>query len=227
MTLWDGRLHPESALEHALDEGERDEALRFPRPRDRALYVAARTTLRSILAYHLDVPPGSLRFGYAAEGKPHLSDYPELRFNLSHAGHRFLLGVSREAPLGVDLEKIPDERVVAETARRVLSAPEQEMLDGLPGPARAEWFAAIWTRKEACVKADGRGLSVELNRLDVATALPRVLVCETTRGGWTALPRWTVRSIHLEAGYAAAVAAEGEGWRVERLRWPREVTLGG
>lgn len=226
VTLWEGRLDPGEALEESLDEAERERARRLPRPRDRERFIAGRGALRFILAHHLDIPARALRFGYSPEGKPFLADYPEVRFNLSHADGHFLVGVSRDGPLGVDLERVPDARVVSGTAGRVLSAPEAALLAALDGAARPEWFARMWTRKEACVKADGRGLGQDLTALDVATAPPRVLVREES-GSWSASPRWTVRSIAVENGFAAALAAEGDDWRVTRLRWPGALDLKG
>lgn len=225
VTLWEGSLQSDAALRDSLDDGERQQALRFPRQLDQERFTAARGTLRHILAHHLDVPPGALRFGYAAEGKPFLPDYPDLRFSLSHADDRFLVAVSRDGPLGADLEGLPDERVIADTMARVLAEPERTLLERVERPGRAEWFAEVWTRKEACVKADGRGLGLDLSRLDVATAPPRVLVRETETNGWRASPRWTVRSIPVAAGYAGAIAAEGDEWIVERMRWPGPVRL--
>jgi 4'-phosphopantetheinyl transferase len=225
--LWEGRLEAGTALPDVLDDAERQRAGRFPRPLDRERFVAARGALRHILAHHLNVPPDALRFGYAAEGKPFLADYPELRFSFSHADDRFLVAVSREGPLGADLEAVPDERVVTGTMGRVLSEPERSLLARLERPTRAAWFAEVWTRKEACVKADGRGLGVDLTRLDVATASPRVLVRDPESEGWRASPRWTVRSIPVGTGYAGAVAAEGDDWIIERARWPGPLPLGG
>lgn len=224
VTLWEGRLDPSEALRASLDDAERERARRFRTPGDRERFIAGRGTLRFILAHHLDIPARALRFGYSAEGKPFLSDYPEVRFNLSHADEHFLVGVSREGRLGVDLERVPDEGVVSATAGRVLSPPEAALLQALEGTARAEWFARVWTRKEACVKADGRGLGQDLTALDVATAPPRVLVREDS-GVWSASPNWTVRSIPVESGFAGAVAAEGDYWRVVRVSWPGPLEL--
>ena len=224
VTLWEGRLELDGAraseLQGCLDDGERARALRFPRPAERERFAAGRGTLRHILAYHLDLPPSALRFGYTAEGKPYLTDYPELRFNLSHADDRFLVGVSRHGPLGVDLEAVPGTRVVSQAADRVLSEPEAAMFGTLDGAASGEWFTQVWTRKEACIKADGRGLGLDLRQLDVVTAPPRVLVWQEKSAGWSASARWTVRSMPADPGYAAALAAEGDDWRVERIRWP-------
>jgi 4'-phosphopantetheinyl transferase len=227
VTLWEGCLEPDDTLRDSLDDEERQQALRFPRLLDRERFTAARGTLRHILAHHLDIPPGALRFGYAAEGKPFLPDYPDLRFSLSHADDRFVVAVSRDGPLGADLEGLPDERTIDGTVARVLAEPERALFARVERAGRAGWFAEVWTRKEACVKADGRGLGADLTRLDVATAPPRVLVRQPETDAWSASPRWTVRSIPVAAGYAGAIVAEGDDWVVERVRWPGPVRLGG
>ena len=47
----------------------------------------------------------SLRIGIGEHGKPYLQDYPEVHFNLSHAGNRVMCVVSPE-PAGCDIEGV-------------------------------------------------------------------------------------------------------------------------
>jgi 4'-phosphopantetheinyl transferase len=210
---------------HCLDREERERAFRFRLLRDRNRFVASRGTLRHILSHYLGQPPEALRFGYTTAGKPFLFDHPELQFNLSHAENVLLVGVTRERPLGVDIEPVPPASLVDATSHIALSRPERQVMEMLSGQARREGFARLWTRKEAYLKADGRGIWLELDRIDVATDQHRVLLRAKTSDDWTVSPRWSVRSTELKPGYAASVAAEGDDWELASFVWPNDSRL--
>jgi 4'-phosphopantetheinyl transferase len=213
---WDGEL----GLWDCLHRDERARASRFHSRRDRDRFVASRGSLRHILARYLGERPERVRLGYTPAGKPFLRDHPDLHFNLSHAADLTLVAVSRGRPLGVDIEGVPSGSVVDTTSRLVLSQPEYGELRRLSGPTLCERFARFWTRKEAYIKADGRGMQLELGRIDVATSPDRVLLRDQCSDRWTSCPRWTLRSIPVEPGHAAAVAAEGSDWQVVPFSWP-------
>lgn len=223
VVLW--RVHlsqvaVQPGLADCLDADERARAVRFHFHRDSSRFVAYRGALRHILGHYLRQPPEAVRLGYASAGKPFLLDFPELQFNLSHAGDLLLVGVSRGGRLGVDIERIPPDSVVDETSGLVLSAPERDLMRRLTGQARRARFGAIWTRKEAYIKGDGRGMGLELDLIDVATSPDRVLVREQGSDRWATCSTWTLRSLEIDPGYSAAIAVEEADWRLERLEWP-------
>ena len=224
--LWRLPLHP--GVDHlrdlwkCLDREERTRAFRFRFQRDRDRFVASRGTLRHILARRLGLPPDKVRFGYGTAGKPFLRDHADLWFNLSHAGELLLIGLAEHGPLGVDVEVVQEDAVVDATRSVVLSQPEQDELSRLEGPVRRERFARFWTRKEAYIKADGRGMSLELGRIDVSSASDRALLQDPSSGRWTPCGQWTLRSTDVCPGYAAAVAVAGDAWRLVRHGWSKD-----
>ena len=68
-------------------------------------------------------------------------------------------------------------------------------------------FYRVWSRKEAVIKADGRGVSIGLDRFDVSAGDPPALLHARWDG---AAPdeaaRWSLRSLDAGPGYAAALA---------------------
>lgn len=219
----DSEAHPWDCL----DPEERQRASRFHFQDDRDRFVAARGALRRILARYLDQRPESVRFAYAAAGKPYLPDCPDLQFNLSHAGDRLLVGISRGRRLGVDIERVPPDSVVDTTSGLVLSDPESDMLRRLSGGERRERFAFLWTRKEAYIKADGRGMGLKLNLIDVGSSPDRVLLRQENSSNWAPCPQWTLRSFAVDSGFAAAIAVEGLDWRLDCFSWPGDLRLAG
>jgi 4'-phosphopantetheinyl transferase len=204
-----------AALRELLSEDEVRRADRFHFPRDRALFIAARATLREILGRYLSLPPTLLRFEYNAFGKPELRDAP-LRFNLSHAGDIALYAVTAVREVGVDVEAVREGMESEEIAARFFSRREVETLMSLPRDARTRAFFDCWTRKEAYIKACGVGLSQPLDGFDVSLAPGEPAALLRTHDDPQEAARWTLCELSPGAGYVAAVAVEGSGWRLRR-----------
>lgn len=157
-----------------LSSAERNR-VRLLRDRAAASYAAAHVGLRRILGGYLGVEAGEVRLGRTlcpecadpAHGPPAVV-WPATRltFNLSRADGFWLLGVSEDRPLGVDLEAEP--RIDPElTAPLAFTPRELAHLHGLPPGDRRAAFLRCWTRKEAVVKAVGVGLAADLCRIEV------------------------------------------------------------
>ena len=97
-------------------------------------------------------------------GKPFLSHYPDLHFNISHSGTMAVCAVAG-APVGVDVEKHRAAR--NNIAAHCFHPLEVEWLAGSQDPDRD--FTRLWTRKESFIKMTGRGITQPLNEF---TALP-------------------------------------------------------
>jgi 4'-phosphopantetheinyl transferase len=163
-----------SSAKALLDDDERARAERFVFDHDRRRYVIAHAQLRRVLARELDVDPRDLRFEAGSHGKPEIAASQNplgLRFNLSHSRDLALIGWTRGHAIGVDIEVM--RAVLAEegVARRFFSPREQQDWLSAAPDARTRAFFNCWTRKEAFIKAVGRGLSYPLDSFDV-TLLP-------------------------------------------------------
>jgi len=118
------------------------------------------------LSRYAEVPPRQWAFRIDTGGKPSLvadEGAPLLSFNLSHTPGLVACAIAGGADVGIDVEsvdRIVDDRV----ARRFFSARENAALRRCASDAlRARRFFALWTLKEAYVKAIGQGLSHPLN----------------------------------------------------------------
>ncbi|MEO0820269.1 MAG: 4'-phosphopantetheinyl transferase superfamily protein [Pseudomonadota bacterium] len=195
------------APEDYLDAEERARAARFARPELAERFSAAHAQMRAVLGGYLGVPPTDLRFGAGAQGKPALSAPAQpwpLDFNLSHSGERALLAVGRGGPLGVDIEATRIFDTMDDLARRIFAPAETAALEALAPARRVAGFFACWTRKEAVVKADGRGLSLPLESFVVRVDpdMPAALL----RTDGLADPPPALHDLPAPAGYRAAIA---------------------
>lgn len=170
--------------------------------------LAGRGLLREILGAYLDIDAKQVQLAAGEHGKPFLlDDTVKLDFNLSHSGENFLLAVAANRAVGIDLELIDPVKPLKEMARLVFSRREQEQLSQLTSPRRETAFYRNWVRKEACLKACGRGFSLPGNsfELSLLDEKPAVMVACCNQQSWQIL------DLAVPPGYCAALAVESDG----------------
>lgn len=160
----------------ALSEVEQQRAARFAFERDRMRYLAAHRALRALLVCETGAAEG-LPFVYGAQGKPGLPPAPgRAQFNLSHSGRWAAIGIHPRCEVGVDVEEKGRDQDWEALARAHFTRPEQAAClrgDKLDDDA----CLAVWTRKEACLKAHGSGLtSLAPSSVDVGAGPAPALV---------------------------------------------------
>lgn len=132
--------------------------------------MAAHGRLRQLLEPLVGIGAAQLEFAEEAYGKPVLTGAASesgIHFNLSHSDTLGVVGWARGRAIGVDVERWRAMRDEAALVRRFFSAAENAAYDALPPERRSEGFFNCWTRKEAYVKAVGRGLGLPLHSFDV------------------------------------------------------------
>ncbi|HEX2086014.1 MAG TPA: 4'-phosphopantetheinyl transferase superfamily protein [Solirubrobacteraceae bacterium] len=199
--VWSIRLDQPPAvvasLRRLLDRDEAARAARFARERDRRRFTVGHGALRQVLATYVAADAGALRFVAGRHGKPALTPAGP-HFSLSHGDGLALVAVARERPVGVDVELAGAEWDPRGVARRFFT-PEEAALAAPGGDAGRRAFFRVWTCKESCVKASGRGIG---DLEDVHVALDPA-------GGARARYRgvdWTIAELRPAPGYIAAVA---------------------
>lgn len=198
---------------NTLTPDERQRANRFHFDRDRRRYLVARGTLRKLLGGYLGCEPSSLHFAYGAQGKPYLASAPDmpkldsqtLHFNITHSAESALLAFAYQE-VGIDIEVIAENVDIELIAPSVFSPSELVAWQALPASEKRSAFFSLWTRKEALVKAFGRGIGYPLTEVSVnfSSHPPQqiALVCQlyaeaATRSIW---------EIPVAAGFRAALA---------------------
>lgn len=89
-------------------------------------------------------------------GKPSLTDYPSVHYNVSHADGITVCLVSGNE-CGADAEKIRPYR--PNVIKRAFSESEKALIENAPESERDLLFFRLWTLKESYVKALGIGVS--------------------------------------------------------------------
>ncbi len=210
--LWYAGLDASDAeyerLGSVLNESEWVRARRFLSERNRRDYVVARGQLRWLLSYYLPLAPHSIAFTVGEHGKPRLANRrPDqgLVFNLSHTGSHLLIAVGRDSMLGVDIEAWRDISNLKGMVERCFAPAEQHYWSSLDFCSRTVAFYAFWTRKEAFVKAVGRGISLGLDQCVIGLE-PMVHFMSLPQGFGDA-SEWLLLDIDVGDGVSAALAA--------------------
>jgi 4'-phosphopantetheinyl transferase len=154
-----------TALLPLLSVAERQRAPGFARTADREAFVRAHAALRLLLSASLGRPPASIPFGVPEpEGKPRVEPQvlggKTLDFSLSHSGSSGVIGIVQGGgTIGVDLEARGAPADWRALADRHFTADERRWLLAQPTSKQGFRFLQIWTRKEAYLKAIGKGFS--------------------------------------------------------------------
>lgn len=193
----------------ALSPHERARAQRFAFDVHRRRYVCAHWALRSLLAERADAPMAALEFGFGPHGKPYLrAPHAWLAFNLSDSEDVALVTVldtsALQTEIGIDVERLRAVPDADELAKTHFTTDERAELACSRAPAaRDRRFLNGWTRKEACLKAIGSGLSIDAHTFDAGLdeAPRRVGIPVGSAIEWV-----EVQSIAVGADCVAAVA---------------------
>jgi 4'-phosphopantetheinyl transferase len=146
------------------------------------------------------IPLGLSDLRYTTFGKPYFSSGPD--FSISHSGNRVVCILSEEGGVGIDIEEILD--LTISDFREKFSPIEWEKILNAPFPLNS--FYQYWTAKESVVKADGRGLSLELDKLDV-----------TAEVVWLNGYPWLIQPVAIAENYACHVA-HGQSGKLAGVR---------
>jgi len=184
--------------EQVLSRDERKRADFYRIPLERRRYMMGRAVLRIVLGRYVERLPDDLKFEYGLHGKPklsHLYNRDHLEFNVSRSAGQVLYAISRNGPVGVDIQRVEFPNQAMEIAQRVFLPEQVARLRTASASERSELFCNWWTRGEAVAKATGAGLST------MDDQRPQ---------------RWWVSSIYPARGFAGAIAF---GRKPERVRW--------
>ncbi len=206
-----------------LSKTEKIRAKSFVFPEHQNRFIIVHGILRNLLADYLHAKPEDLSFTTNKFGKPDSrlrgNDREQVHFNISHSRDLILFAFAKNHNIGVDIEFI-NKDINLDIAERFFSAHEAQALLKMPAAQQPRAFFNCWTRKEAFIKAIGKGLSFPLNKFDVDISY------ESSRG-LTAGSRlqkslllnirdnkykpsdWKIFNLNVAKDYAAALCVSG------------------
>ena len=210
-----------AGVEESLSGGERSRAANFFHKEDRSRYVFSKGLLRQILATYLAVRPKDVIFCTNEFGKPFLDsqfDSSGIYFNVSHSQDLVVIAVAFDRDVGVDVEFVRAIGDFESIAERCFTNFERELVAADPDSLNS--FFRCWTRKEAFVKAIGKGFSVPLNSFNASPP------SGTTSGRLhpisdeSSAKMWWVTDVNVPDRYHCALVNEGDMPTISYGEWP-------
>lgn len=181
-----------------LSESERHRADRFHFAKDRNRFIICRTFLKFLLAQHVGLGMDKIHLEIDANKKPFLTSHPSVFFNLSHSADYALIAIAN-SPIGVDIEFINKQFTYEEILPTVFNTLEIHKVMHSNDSHRA--FYQFWTRKEAIVKAIGKGIDDDLPKIPVTDGTHSV-----PQGLMGDFKQMTVLSFPINDNYIGALA---------------------
>ncbi|AFH50190.1 Phosphopantetheinyl transferase [Ignavibacterium album JCM 16511] len=188
------------------DEKERVSDYKFIKDRERAIVTFY--FRRRILSEYTGKRPEELSFKKNNSGKPliDIPEYDHLKFNYSHSGEMIIYAISKDSEIGVDIElvkEIPDMNALVEN---YFSKEEIQVFKNMDNRNdQTNLFYKIWTRKEALVKASGKGISDDLSQINIITDKPDF---NNPQKFFYREKHWILSGLSVPENYIATVAYE-------------------
>jgi len=221
--IWRAALDATAAstppLVDLLTADEVQRAARYRFGRDRARFIATRGRLRTLLGRYLAIEQVQIALTHGPSGKPEVATRcarGRLHFNVSRSDDVALFAFVLDRQVGVDVERVQPDIAAETLAEHFFSPAEAAVLRGLPLASQAQAFFNGWTRKEAYVKATGRGMGDGFGDFSVSLRPDEPAALCPARPGSEDVARWSLCALDPAPGYAAALVVEGHGWCLER-----------
>jgi 4'-phosphopantetheinyl transferase len=199
------------ALLSLLNDVERTRYDSYRRDADKLRFLTGRTLIRGVAAVELGKQPRDIAIDSSCFdcGKPHGKPKVDgLEVSISHSGDWVALAVTDRSPVGVDVEEVRDAEIDG-LAGIAFSPAELATFTSVPQSDRKGAFFTYWSRKEAVVKATGKGMSVPMSKLTLTAhdEPPRVVASQADE-----VDIATVHMVDLTPGdgYRASVAVFGD-----------------
>ncbi len=173
VTLWHGEILSKNSDNECflplLNEHEKNKASTYTQLDLRQKYINTRGILRLILAPYLDCDPQQISIVTGEYGKPFVPEQlaKSVQFNVSHTGNKLVIVVSNCSEVGVDIEQCKNRKSLLELVEKCFSDKEANYWNTLPEEQKVDLFYRFWVRKEAFVKAVGRGIGLGLNQCSI------------------------------------------------------------
>lgn len=187
-----GRLAAE-----VLNGTERARLQKFRRTADAERFLVAHYLKRFFLGMLLGQNPEKVDFVFGKGNKPLLAG-AQCHFNLSHSGNWVALMISKQVPVGVDVEQPSPNR--ADLPEALVIHPNDRLHSTFEDNSHG--FYSSWTLKEAMSKCDGRGLGMPFNEIRLEAK------ADESYRGYHEKTVWHARHVVLGDGSHLAYASE-------------------
>ena len=198
-----------SSLIEFLSPFEKNRANRYHFSKDKNRFIICRAVLKFLLAKQTGLDINKIVLDKHSNKKPYLPSHPSVFFNLTHAGEYAIIAIARD-PIGVDIEHVNKDFNYNEIIPSVLKNPEIDEVVNSNDKHRT--FYKLWTRKEAIVKATGKGIDDTFSKIPSLDGYHKI-----SSDLLSDIKKIQVFSFELDEGYIGAVAFSGVLEHIDKL----------
>ena len=169
-----------------LSETEQERADRIAATADRAEFLQRRAFRRfcGAIALGSSQPLSEIFFDETENGRPYLTDAPDLWFSFSSCRFGMIGAWSSTHAVGADIEDHTRELEAVELARQYFSVAEAGVVAAAGDSERLRTFFRFWGLKEAALKSIGEGLPFGLDAFQFELDLEiRIVQAPSEHGG--------------------------------------------
>lgn len=198
-----------TALQALLSADELERSKRYAQAKLQQRFITGRGILRVLLSRYTGITAESLEFVYGAYGKPALAESSgahKILFNLTHSAQLAVYAFALQTPLGVDIESVQALSDMWRVAQRFFAAQELQALMALPEDQQLGGFYRCWTRKEAFIKASGKGLTQALDEFVVSVEAEKPAALLHLKQDGLAPRQWSLVALPLPQAFEGALA---------------------
>ena len=172
---------------------------------DKIRYICNHRFVRQVLSEYLNIPSSQIEFSYAHRGKPYVKN-SGLFFNYSYRANFCILGITKSAEVGIDIEKIKPLQDIPTFTEFCFSKKEKEIIFNSDKDRFQDTLFTFWTFKEAIIKSLGIGLSADLTQIDLSSFYHS----EVNALSYDNDNIYTMKNIEAPEGFKAAFAIKGK-----------------
>lgn len=207
-----------------LSPKERKRADQFYFEKDKNHYITGHGVIKVLLSRYLNKRAKDIGFCYGPYGKPECVDQcnnKKIYFNYSHSEEVALYAFSIDNDLGIDVEYIRDIADMNQIVNNICSQEEIIVFETLAESDRRTAFFNCWTRKEAFIKAVGKGLSMPLDQFKVSFLPNKPAKLLSVNAEEKTKQEWHIQDLKPAYGYAAAIAVKGPPPNLKYFQVPK------
>jgi len=173
--LWTASLVPSTEtierLRSVLSPEEKKRASFYKYESKQHGYIITQAVLRVLISAYLNIEPADVILVASKKGKPFLINEPSLFFNISNSHEICVYAFSRDAEVGIDIEKIRELPDIDQLIEKNLTSREKSYFLKNPDH-KLSLFFQFWTFKESYLKAIGEGMRLTPRFDQYCTAPP-------------------------------------------------------
>ena len=168
----------------------------------------SQAVLRVLISTYLHIAPGDVIMQARKKGKPFLVNDPSLFFNISNSHKIGVYAFSRDAEVGVDIEKIRELPDLDELIDKNMTSREKAII--LKDPSKKlSLFFQFWTFKESYLKAIGEGMRLTPDNLEFSLSEGKIGL-RSVKFGFEASD-WHFKDFTRRGPYTGTLTHKGRG----------------